>query len=287
MVLLNSSKLILWKKKSFKKLTISTKNKAGRNSFGYLTLLNRGKVLHKRRYRLVDFYRNISHWLPFIILRIEYDPLRTSWLALLLNFGYGYSYILASRNMKLGAYFYFLNKFDLFFIVNKNNLKLKQFLNFNINGLFLPIKFFPLGLSIYGLELYPKLGIKYIRAAGTSAQLFRKTFKYITIKLPSGEIRLFNVLCNASIGIISNREKFMFKLTKAGQSRYLGFKSVVRGVAKNPIDHSHGGGQGHTSPPASPRNPWGKLTKDIRTSNTKHNRFLVKTKRGIWLSNKG
>jgi large subunit ribosomal protein L2 len=261
-------KFLVWGKKPIKNITIAFRHIAGRNNLGYIVWWGKSKFFNKQRYKLLSSFIFKSYWdIIFIIIRFEFDPMRSAWVAVILNKMLGLHYILAARQMVLGTQ-----------IV----LELRR-INF-ILPLYILLKNLKIGSMCYGLELKINNFAQYMRAAGTSAQVIRHTINFVQLKLPSGEIRLFKSALKANLGIVSNKDKFLSRLTKASQNRYLGFKSIVRGVAKNPIDHPHGGGQGHTSPPVAARTPWGKFTKDLRTSTSTSEKFVIKTRRGIWLS---
>jgi large subunit ribosomal protein L2 len=241
-----------------KRLTKNLRRSDGRNSFGRITSYHRGGGA-KRRYRLVDFKRYLLD-IPAFVRRIEYDPIRNSYIALICYANGILSYIIASENLSTGA-----------MIANT-----KQYYTDYTNGSSLLIKNFPIGSFIYNLELVPGEGAKICRAAGSYAQILKKIGShYAIVKLKSGEHRLINCNSFATSGIVSNTNFKNISLHKAGQARLLGRRPIVRGVAMNPIDHPHGGNTSGGRPSVS---PWGKLAKGGKTRSNKKNsnNFIVK-----------
>ncbi|RKY36456.1 MAG: 50S ribosomal protein L2 [Candidatus Omnitrophota bacterium] len=242
-----------------KSLTIALKKTGGRNSNGRITCRHRGGG-HKRRYRIIDFKRN-KYDMPAKVLTIEYDPNRSSRIALVEYTDKERRYIIAPINLQVNSE-----------IISGENVEIKV-----ANAM--PIRSIPLGTFIHNIELRPKGGAVLARSAGVSAQLMAKKDKYAHIKLPSGEIRLVPLGCYATIGQVGNPDHDALSLGKAGRARWLGRRSTVRGVVMNPIDHPHGGGEGKTGAGnPHPVTPWGKPTKGYRTRKKKKfsNKFIIK-----------
>ena len=250
----------LWKGKSLKTLTFGKKITAGRNNLGRITSRSRGAG-HKKKYRIIDFYWTKDN-LKAKVERIEYDPNRSAHVALV-KYEHGvFNYIIAPSKIKSGDE-----------IISGRNKEVKE-------GNCLPIKNIPTGTNIHNIELKPGAGGQLARSAGTSAQIVSKEDIFVQIKLISGEIRLINKNCLATIGVVSNSDNKNIKLGKAGRKRYLGFRPKVRGVVMNPVDHPHGGGEGRTSGGRHPVTPWGKATKGKKTRNNKKtNVYILKRKK--------
>ncbi len=247
------------KSKPEKSLTVALKKSGGRNSQGRITCRHRGGG-HKRRYRIIDFKRD-KHDMPATILSIEYDPNRSSRIALVQYEDGEKRYIVAPLDIKVNDQ-----------IMSGENVEIKA-------GNALPIKNLPLGIFIHNIELLPGCGAILARSAGTSAQLMAKEGKYAHIKLPSGEIRLVPTNCYAVLGQVGNPDHEKIVIGKAGRKRWLGIRPTVRGVAMNPVDHPHGGGEGKAGQGnPHPVTPWGKPTKGYRTRKGKKasNKFIVK-----------
>ncbi|MEM7007592.1 MAG: 50S ribosomal protein L2 [Thermodesulfobacteriota bacterium] len=247
--------------KPYKPLTEPSKRKGGRNSQGRITAFQRGGG-HKRLYRKVDYKRN-KFDIPAKVASIEYDPNRSSRIALL-NYADGFkSYIIAPDGLKVGDT-----------VVSGDNVEISV-------GNALPIKSIPVGTVVHNIELKPKAGAKLVRAAGTSAQITAKEGTYAQLKLSSGEIRLIHIECMATIGRVGNTEHELVVLGKAGRKRHLGKRPVVRGVAMNPVDHPHGGGEGKASKGnPHPVSPWGWITIGYKTRNNKRtNKYIVRRRR--------
>jgi len=239
---------------TFDEITTSTPEKAllrgkkstgGRNSSGRMTARRRGGG-HKRRYRIIDFSRD-KHGVPAKVASIEYDPNRTSRIALLHYADGEKRYILAPLGLQVG---------DELNSGPKAEIKV---------GNALPLVNIPLGTFIHNLELIPGKGGQMVRSAGASAQLIAREGRFAHIKLPSGEVRLVPVDCIATIGQVGNVEHESIVIGKAGRARWLGRRPKVRGVAMNPVDHPHGGGEGKSSGGRHPTTPWGKPTKGYKT----------------------
>ena len=230
-------------------LTKGKRSTGGRNNQGRMTTRFRGNG-NKRRYREIDFIR-AKEGVPAKVATIEYDPNRTSNIALIVYADGEKSYIPATNGMKVG---------DV--VMNGPKAELKP-------GNCLKIKDIPVGVDICCIEMVPGRGAKLARSAGQVATLRGKEDVYAQIKLPSGEVRMIHVDCKAVIGQIGNLDQINTKLGKAGKKRYLGFRPHVRGVAMNPVDHPMGGGEGRSSGGGHPVSPWGKLAKGKRTRNPK------------------
>ena len=232
-----------------KSLTRGKKSTGGRNNFGHITVRFRGAG-NKRRYRMIDFNRT-KEGIPAKVVSLEYDPNRTSHIALI-SFADGEkAYIIAANGLKVG---------DV--VMNGPKAEIKP-------GNSMKIKDIPVGVQISCIEIRPGSGATIARAAGQVATLRGKEEQYAQIKLPSGEVRMIHVECRAMIGQVGNVDKINAKLGKAGKKRYLGKRPHVRGVVMNPVDHPMGGGEGRSSGGGHPVSPWGKLAKGKRTRNPK------------------
>lgn len=247
--------------KPHKPLTSPAKRRGGRNTQGRVTSYQRGGG-HKRLYRAVDFKRD-KYDVPAKVVTIEYDPNRSARIALL-NYADGEKrYILAPDGIKIGDT-----------VMAGENAEVAA-------GNSLPLKSIPVGTIIHNIELKPKGGGKVARAAGSSAQIVAKEGDYAQVKVTSGEIRLIHVNCAATVGKIGNSEHELVKLGKAGRKRHLGKRPHVRGVAMNPVDHPHGGGEGKaTKGNPHPVSPWGWITIGYKTRRNKRtDKFIVKRRR--------
>lgn len=242
-----------------KSLLVAKRRTNGRNHNGHITCRHRGGG-HKRFYRLVDFKRDKEN-IPAKVASIEYDPNRTAHIALL-NYADGEKrYIIAPEGLKEGA------------VVQTSDQP-----PYDI-GCCMRLKHIPLGLPVHNIELVPDRGGKLVRSAGLSAQLMARSNGYATLRMPSGEVRLINENCHATIGIISNAERNLRMEGKAGRTRWKGFRPTVRGMAMNPVDHPHGGGEGR-SKGNNPQSPWAQYAKGYRTrSKHKLNKWLIKDRR--------
>ena len=234
----------------------------GRNNSGRITVRHTGGG-HKQKYRVVDFRRN-KDGIDAVVERIEYDPNRSARLALLKYMDGERRYIIAPKNLAVGARLRSGNK-DI-------DIKI---------GNCLPLGILPLGSIIHCVELRPGRGAQIVRSAGNSAQLLAREGGMATLKLASGESRKVSVACRATIGEVGNSEHGLRKLGKAGAKRWLGVRPTVRGVAMNPVDHPHGGGEGKTSGGRHPVSPWGMPTKGYKTrkKNKSSNQFIVKKRK--------
>lgn len=255
--LIRIDKSEVWKGKPYKPLTKGLTKTGGRNNLGRMTSRHRGGG-HKKLYRVIDFKRNKLDC-PATIERIEYDPNRSAHIALVKYDDGVYSYILAPAKMKAGDK-----------IESGPNADIKT-------GNCLPLKNIPVGTIVHNVEMKPGKGGQLARSAGASVSLVGKDSGYAQIKLTSGEVRLVSLECMATIGILSNADRKNTIIGKAGRSRWLGKRPHVRGVAMNPVDHPHGGGQGKTSGGRHPVTPWGKPTKGKKTRKNKlTSKFIIK-----------
>ena len=249
----------LWTGKPLKSLTAGLSKKGGRNNTGRITMRRKGGG-HKAKYRIIDFKRNKSD-IAGTVERIEHDPNRSSYIALIKYEDGEMNYILAPKDLKIGEK-----------IIAGENTEIKI-------GNCMPMSNIPVGIDIHNIELKVGCGAQLARSAGSSTQIVGKSDGYVAIKLPSGEQRKVREECKATIGVLSNIDKKNQKLGKAGRKRWLGVRPSVRGVAMNPIDHPHGGGEGKTSGGRDPVTPWGKPTKGKKTRNNKRtDKFIIKRK---------
>jgi large subunit ribosomal protein L2 len=251
----------LTKKKPEKSLLTKKMSKAGRNNRGIITIRHKGGG-HKQRYRIIDFKRNKSQ-IEAKVASIEYDPNRNARIALLHYTDGEKRYILHPKKLEIGS-----------IVVSGPEAPIEI-------GNALPLSSVPLGTSIHNVELIPGRGGQIIRSAGTSAQVVAKDGNFVTLRMPSGEVRLVHNRCYATIGEVGNAENKNLVLGKAGRSRWLGIRPTVRGVVMNPCDHPHGGGEGR-SPigRARPVTPWGKPALGIKTRrNNKYSDFCIIRKR--------
>ena len=230
---------------------------SGRNNDGRITSRRRGGGA-KRQYRIIDFKRN-KPGVPAKVATIEYDPNRSAHIALLHYVDGEKRYILAPVGLKVGQMVVSGPEADI------------------ITGNALPLRFIPLGTTIHNVELRPGKGAQMVRAAGGSAQLVAKEGDWAQLRLPSGEIRRVNIECYATIGQVGNIDHSNVSLGKAGRNRWLGRRPKVRGVAMNPVDHPHGGGEGKTSGGRHPVTPWGQPTRGYKTRNNQRtDKFIVR-----------
>jgi len=247
------------RKKPEKSLIRPIKKSGGRNSLGRMTARHRGSG-HKRRYRLIDFKRD-KEGIPARVASIEYDPNRSANIALLHYSDGEKRYILAPNKLKVGAR-----------IVSGHDAEIKI-------GNTVPLKNIPLGTNIHNVELNVGHGGQLARTAGSYARLMAKEGKYAQIKLPSGEVRMVLLECKATIGQVGNLDHESISVGKAGRNRWLGRRPKVRGVAMNPVDHPHGGGEGKSSGGRHPVTPWGVPTKGYKTRKRKVSDKLILKKR--------
>jgi large subunit ribosomal protein L2 len=232
----------------------------GRNNDGRITTRHIGGG-HKQHYRVIDFKRN-KDGIPALVERLEYDPNRTANIALVLYADGERRYIVAPKGIVAGAE-----------VQSGEAAPIKL-------GNTLPLRNIPVGAVVHCIELKPGKGAQMARSAGTSAQLVARDGQYVTLRLRSGEMRKVLSECRATLGEVSNSEHSLRKLGKAGASRWRGVRPTVRGVAMNPVDHPHGGGEGRTSGGRHPVSPWGLPTKGYKTRKNKRTNKLIVRKRG-------
>ncbi|CAM5358444.1 50S ribosomal protein L2 [Thauera mechernichensis] len=232
---------------------------AGRNNNGRITVRHQGGG-HKQHYRLVDFRRN-KDGIPAKVERIEYDPNRSAHIALLCYADGERRYIIAPRGVEVGQQ-----------LVSGSEAPIKP-------GNALPIRNIPVGSTIHCIEMVPGKGAQLARAAGTSVQLLAREGTYAQLRLRSGEIRRVHVECRATIGEVGNGEHGLRKIGKAGANRWRGIRPTVRGVAMNPVDHPHGGGEGRTGEAREPVSPWGTPSKGYRTRSNKRTDNMIVQRR--------
>ncbi len=244
-----------------KSLTKGQKASGGRNNAGRVTSRFRGNG-NKRRYRAIDFKRS-KDGVPAVVQQIEYDPNRSAFIALLAYADGEKNYILAPEGLKVGQT-----------VLSGEQAEIKP-------GNALLLRNIPVGLEIHNVELVPGRGAKMVRSAGQVALLRSKDGDYAQVKLPSGEVRLVNLACKATIGKVGNGDHMNVSLGKAGKKRYLGKRPHVRGLAMNPVDHPMGGGEGRTSGGGHPVSPWGQLAKGKKTRCPRKNskRFIVERRK--------
>ena len=244
-----------------KSLTKGMKSSGGRNCHGRITVRFRGGG-NKRRFRAIDFVR-ANDGVSAVVQQIEYDPNRSALIALLAYEDGSKSYILAPEGVKVGQK-----------IQTGDKAEIKP-------GNALPLSAIPVGLEIHCIEMVPGRGAQMVRSAGQVALLRSKDGDYAQVKLPSGEVRLVNLACKATIGKVGNGDYMNTSLGKAGKKRYLGFRPHVRGVVQNPVDHPMGGGEGRSSGGGHPVSPWGQLAKGKKTRCPRKNskRFIVERRK--------
>ncbi|MEE9354847.1 MAG: 50S ribosomal protein L2, partial [Methylococcaceae bacterium] len=249
----------LHKGEPYRPLLEKQSKKSGRNNNGRITVRHRGGG-HKQRYRVIDFKRNKDE-IKATIERIEYDPNRTAHIALLSYADGEKRYVIAAKGMKAG---------DV--VTSGPTAAIKA-------GNCLPLRSIPVGSTIHCVELKPGKGAQVARSAGTSVQLVAREGAHATLRLRSGEMRKVLIDCRATIGEVSNGEHSLRSLGKAGATRWRGFRPTVRGVAMNPVDHPHGGGEGRTSGGRHPVSPWGLPTKGKKTRKNKRTDKLIVRRR--------
>lgn len=249
----------LHKGRPYESLTEKKSNKAGRNNHGHITTRHQGGG-HKQHYRVVDFKRD-KDGIVAKVERLEYDPNRSANIALLCYADGERRYIIASKGMVVGQE-----------VLSGPEAPIKP-------GNALPIRNIPVGSTIHCIEMMPGKGAQLARAAGTSVQLLAREGNYAQVRLRSGEIRRIHVDCRATIGEVGNEENNLRKIGKAGANRWRGIRPTVRGVAMNPIDHPHGGGEGRTGEGRVPVSPWGQPTKGYRTRNNKRTDNMIVQRR--------
>jgi large subunit ribosomal protein L2 len=249
----------LYKGKPEKSLTVGISKTGGRDNFGHVTSRRVGGG-HKRSYRMIDFKRK-KFDIEATVERIEYDPNRTAFIALISYNDGEKAYILAPQRLKAG---------DKVISAAKADIK---------PGNAMPLKNMPVGTIVHNVELRAGKGGQLVRSAGCYAQVVGKDAGYVQLKLNSGELRIVREECLATVGAVSNPDNQNVSLGKAGRNRWLGNRPVSRGVAMNPVDHPLGGGEGRTSGGRHPVTPWGKPTKGAKTrSNKKTDRFIMRSR---------
>lgn len=245
-------------KSDFAEVTTSTPEKsllkpirktAGRNNTGRITCRHKGGG-HKQAYRMIDFKRE-KFGIPAVVKTVEYDPNRNVRISLVVYADGEKRYILTPHNLNVGDT-----------IVSGPEAEIQV-------GNALPLELIPLGTIIHNVELIPGRGAKLVRTAGAGAQLMAKDGNYVTLKMPSSEMRMIRKECLATIGVLGNAEFKNMKIGKAGRTRHLGIRPTVRGVTMNPCDHPHGGGEGKTGPGGNPKTPWGKPALGRKTRKVK------------------
>ncbi len=242
-----------------KPLLVIKKRTSGRNHHGHITCRHRGGG-HKRFYRLIDFKRDKEN-IPAKVASIEYDPNRTAHIALLHYADGEKRYILAPEGLKAGA-----------------TVMTADAPPYDV-GYCMRLKSIPLGSMVHNIEMVPGKGGKLVRSAGMTAQLMARSGGYATIKMPSGEVRLINENCRATLGKLSNSEQLLRVEGKAGRTRWKGFRPTVRGTAMNPVDHPHGGGEGKHNG-YLPQTPWAMYTKGFKTRpKNKPTKWIVKRRK--------
>ncbi len=241
-----------------KSLLMPLRKKAGRNNTGRITCRHKGGG-HKRAYRIIDFKRN-KFGVPAVVKTVEYDPNRNARISLVVYADGEKRYILTPHGLNVGDR-----------IVSGPEAEIQV-------GNAVPLELIPLGTIIHNIEMVPGQGGQLVRTAGGSAQLMAKEGNYVTIKLPSSEMRMVRKECLATIGSLGNAEFKNMKIGKAGRKRNMGIKPTVRGVTMNPCDHPHGGGEGKTGPGGHPKTPWGKpaLGRKTRKVNKTSDKYIVR-----------
>ncbi len=231
----------------------------GRNNYGRITVRHQGGG-HKQRYRIIDFKRD-KDGIPGVVERLEYDPNRSAHIALIKYVDGERRYILAPKGIREGAP-----------IISGEDAPIKR-------GNALPLRCIPVGTQVHNVEMKPGKGGQLIRSAGGAAQLAAREGTYATLRLRSGEIRKIHVDCRATIGEVGHGEHNLRKLGKAGAQRWRGVRPTVRGVAMNPVDHPHGGGEGRSSGGRHPVSPWGTPTKGYKTRSNKRTDGMIVRRR--------
>ncbi len=249
----------LYKGEPYEPLLEQQSRSAGRNSQGRITVRHRGGG-NKQRYRLIDFKRD-KDGIPALVERLEYDPNRSAHIVLLRYADGERRYIIAPRNVSVGAR-----------LMSGRDAEIAP-------GNALPLRNIPVGSTVHCIEIKPGKGAQIARSAGASVQLVARESGYATLRLKSGEMRRVPVECRATIGEVGNSEHSLKQLGKAGAKRWRGVRPTVRGVAMNPVDHPHGGGEGRTSGGRHPTSPWGKPTKGYKTRSNKRTDSMILRRR--------
>lgn len=248
----------LTKTKPEKSLTVGLKKKGGRNVYGRITVRHRGGGA-ERRYRIIDFQRSLRG-IEGVVKTMEYDPNRNVHIGLVVYKNGEKRYILLPDTLKIG---------DTVVAGEKIDPKV---------GNCLPISNIPVGFFVHNVEIKPGSGGKLARSAGTSIQIIGKGDEFATLKMPSGEVRMLSLDCWATVGVLGNADYKNISWGKAGRTRHRGFRPSVRGMAMNPVDHPHGGGEGRSKSGSHPRTPWGKGCKGTRTRRRKSNLIVRRRK---------
>jgi len=247
----------------YKPLTNSIQRHAGRNSAGRISVRHQGAG-HKKLYRHIDFKLD-KVGIPARVETVEYDPYRTAFIALVCYKDGERRYVLAHMETRVGDE-----------IITSNEAK-------PVNGNRMEIGMIPTGLSVHNVEMIVGQGASTIRSAGSSAQVLSQEGEYTQLKMPSGEIRLVHKKCSATIGVVSNSDWNQITIGKAGRSRWMGKRPTVLGSSMNPVDHPHGGGEGHQSvgQRKGPKTPWGRLARGVKTRSRKStDRWILRTRAG-------
>lgn len=238
------------KKKPSKKLTVGLRKKGGRNAYGRITVRHRGGGA-RRKYRVIDFSRSLKD-IPGKVMSVEYDPNRNVRIGLVAYQNGEQRYILLPEGLKVGHS-----------VVAGANIEAKP-------GNAMPLRSIPVGFIVHNIEIRPGSGGKIARSAGTSVQLMAKTDEHATLRMPSREMRQVHLDCWATVGVLGNADYKNISWGKAGRTRHRGFRPSVRGMAMNPVDHPHGGGEGRSKSGSHPQTPWGKGCKGTRTRRRKN-----------------
>jgi large subunit ribosomal protein L2 len=249
----------LYKGRPEASLITPKKQNAGRNNNGHITVRHRGGG-HKKHYRIIDFVRR-KDAIPAKVERIEYDPNRTAHIALLCYLDGERRYVIASRGLEVGS-----------ILISGPEAPIKV-------GNTLPIRNIPVGSIVHSIEMLPGKGAQIARSAGASATLLAKEGVYSQMRLRSGEVRKIHIDCRATIGEVSNEEHSLRQYGKAGATRWRGIRPTVRGVAMNPVDHPHGGGEGRTGEGQIPVSPWNTPAKGFRTRRNKRTQSMIVSRR--------
>lgn len=248
----------------YKALTTKLKKHAGRGSNGRLTVRHQGGG-HAQKYRLIDFYFHDKKGIPATVETVEYDPYRSAWISLVCYADGERRYVLAHKDIKVGDK-----------IITEDKAKL-------VSGNRMLVSNIPAGLQVYNIEMIVGQGATTVRSAGSAATIVSQEGEYTQVKMPSGEIRLVNKKCFATLGQVSNVDHNMINIGKAGRSRHMGIRPTVRGKAMNPVDHPHGWGEGRSPIGMKyPKTPWGAHALGVKTRNRKKttNKWILKTRDG-------
>lgn len=248
----------LTKKSPERSLVVGLRKKGGRNAYGRITVRHRGGGA-QRKYRLVDFARK-QRDITGKVIAVEYDPNRNVRIALIVYANGAKSYILMPQGLEIGAA-----------VMAGKEAEARV-------GNCLPLRNIPVGFTIHNVEITPGSGGKFARGAGTSVQLMAKEEEYATLKMPSGEMRMVHLDCWATVGTLGNADHKNISIGKAGRTRRLGIRPTVRGMAMNPIDHPHGGGEGRSKSGSHPVSPWGKGAKGTRTRK-RRNQLIIRRRK--------